>query len=223
MHTVLKHSIMIGCCCGFFWGMFVLTVFAEEAPVAARQAAEQGLSSFLQAIPAQDLAHFNFSDPKELEQATLGEPFLIYTIAPESILMYQANTPVESIIVPTSVWYFPVLINGETRTLLMVDMINGGWKAVGIGSSGIAKQWAAVDTTRCSAAGYTPRFVRIFQAMSDFVVLSHRTAGSKMVPLASAGTALALDKVGEEYAPAVIIPSLQQAVRDNLQASESFK
>ncbi|GAK54927.1 hypothetical protein U27_01758 [Candidatus Vecturithrix granuli] len=147
---------------------------------------------------------------------------MIYTIPPEFILNYQADTPLEDMIAPTSIWCFPVLVNGESCTLLMVDLMDGVWKALGIGSSGIAKQWAAVNRVRYSAEGYTTRFVRIFQATADFVILSHRTAASKMIPLESARATLELDRIGEKYAPSKIIPDLQQTVRENLEASKSF-
>lgn len=222
MQILLKQSIIIGCS-WIFLGIVMAAASAQDVPAAVKQAAEQGVTSFLQAIPAQDLAHFNFSDPTELERATLGEPFLIYTIAPESILAYQAGTPVEDLMAPTSLWYVPVLVNGESRTLLMIDLVGGTWKAVGIGGSGIAKQWSPADREQSVTLGYTPRFVRIFQATADFVVLSHRTSASKMVPLASARTALASSKIGEEYAPSVIIPQLQHVVRENLETSQTFK
>ncbi|GAK54928.1 hypothetical protein U27_01759 [Candidatus Vecturithrix granuli] len=56
MITIMKQSVIFSCCWGIFLGIFAFAVFAEDAPVAVKQAAEQGLPSFLQAIPARTLA-----------------------------------------------------------------------------------------------------------------------------------------------------------------------
>ncbi len=197
--------------------LFAMPVTAEEAMTQAREAAVSGLGAFLDAIPEQDLKHFNFSDPSELALAELGDPFRVYTIPPEAILDYTPGTSIGKIVSPTSLLLFPVISRGETRTLLMVDEVAGEWKAVGIGSSGLAKQWEGVIAAWPSAKGYEHTFIRIFQATADFVLLS-RDQETKMIPLESGRVSLGLPEK-ETFAPSEIIFGLQKPVFDNIEAS----
>jgi hypothetical protein len=190
---------------------------AEEPPAAVKEAAVKGLTSLLPAIVGDSLKHYNFSDPKELDKATLGGPFRVYTITPENILSYSSGVPVERIISPTSVWLFPVIAEGEVRTLLTVDQVDGGWKAVAIGSSGLAKQWASIMQVRPSSEGYDHTFVRVFQATSDIVLVS-RLGETEIIPLESARVSLGLVQ-GGTFSVQDIIISMQKPVLDNLNSS----
>ena len=194
-----------------------IDIFKEELNQ-IREAAVRGLTSLLKAIPIKDLGYYNFSDQKELDQATLENPFRIYTIVPERILNYSPEVSVEEIISPTFVWLFPVISKGETRTLLTVDFMDGEWRAVAIGRSGLARQWASIMELWPSSEGYEHTFVRIFQAKADFVIIS-RLEETKMIPLESGCVSLGIAEA-EVYNPSEIIFKLQKPVRDNIESSQ---
>lgn len=215
IHQKVVFSMLV--MCAMIFSGYVTAVCAEDPPEPAKQAAEAGLALFLKAIPVQYLGYFNFSNPQELEQAILGTPFRMYTIAPQDILNYQAGTPVSQILVPRTVWFFPVVVNGESRTLLEVQLMKGVWQAVGIGNSGTAKLWAIAQKAWHTVEGYESVFVRVFQAQADFVVLTHQ-GDIKMIPLESVQKALDLAQEGA-YNPAEIIVGLQQSVQKNLESS----
>jgi len=190
----------------------------EEELNQVREAAARGLAPLLKAIPARDLAQYNFPDERELDRSTLGNPFRIHTIPPELILNYSPETSLEEIISPTSIWLFPVILEGETRTLLTVDFIDGEWRAVAIGRSGLAKRWASILELWPSSDGYQHTFVRIFQAKADFVILSH-AGGTKITPLESACISLGVSEA-ETYSPSQIMMKLQKPVQDNIESSQ---
>lgn len=209
----------------FFFCFSLAALPAEKpAPPEVLKAAEQGLISFLKAIPAAEREHYGFSATDNLSLAKLEEPFRVFTINPDKILNYKPAIELTSLVSATDLWFFPVSLAGTVRTILTVDKMEGQWQAVAIGSSGLAKQLEEVIQTYPKSAGYSFQFVRIYQARSDFVMLS-RNEISKMVPLESARMALRIEAQKAAFEnlqnPVQIIPKLKPLVRQNLQSDES--
>jgi len=181
---------------------FILIAFAHTSKAseheAATAAASEGLEFWLRAIPKQDLAHYGFSSEEELERAVLGKPFRVHMIHPEQILDYN-DQDLPSVIVPMNndTWLFPVVVDKRYRTLLTVTEINGVFRATGIGSSGLAEQLDAVREEWPRLKADNAKLVRVFQALSDFVVLEDEGEKGKLVPLESA--AVTLNETGEAY------------------------
>jgi hypothetical protein len=165
----------------------------EEAPVEVEKAARHGLLPFLNAIPENELTHYNFSDKEEFNQASLGRPLRVYTIKPEEIINYKNNKSILEIISPTSIWLFPVIFEGEFRVLLTIDFIDNSWIATTIGSSGLAAQLYTVFNKWPSSKAYKHIFVRVFQATSEFIILLH-SGSIEIRPLNSAMISLKLEK-----------------------------
>ena len=172
-------------------------------------AARLGLPKFLKAIPPEEMGHYGFADPAEVQVAELGTPFRLFTISRQQILDDDPATPLETLVLPLAVARFPVVVKGQSRALLYVEMTNGPWRAVGIGSSGIAKLWAAAQAVRPTTAGHANLFVRVFQARADFV-LSTKDGTLEMIRLSSAGTSP--DALQRRHDPAEVIVSLQPSV-----------
>jgi hypothetical protein len=196
------------------------TVISREAPpLEVAQAAAEGLQPFLGAIPSGDLADYGFVSQDEFAQATLGEPLRVYTIAPDKILNYTPGMELVSLVTPTNIWYFPVFCFGEARTLLTVDLMNGKWRAVAIGSFGLARQLERLRSHWPQSDGYEHKFVRVFQAQSDFLLVL-KGASVKLSPLDSAASALGMEKAKDGiyglYEPADLIPKLAPIVEENL-------
>lgn len=216
-----KQGLILCMLIGLFMvlSFFIIPISAEEIPSEVVNAAQQKLHFFLDAIPDQDLEYFNFSDKDEIDQAVIGDPFKVYTIKPEEILNYNPDTSVQGIISQTSKWFVPVISKGETRTFLIVDLIDGEWRAVGIASSGLAKEWASALKTYPSSQGFKHTFLRIYQAASDFILLS-KNGETQMVPMVSGRITLELGE-RKGYSPSDIILGLQEPVRKNLSTYSS--
>ena len=192
---------------------------AQDVPPAAKAAAEKGFRSLLEAIPPDALSHFNFSNTDEMRQAILGEGFRVHTLPPELILSYDGSATIQEMIRPTSMWFFPVISKGQIRTLVTIDMVENEYKAVSIGGSGLSRQWARAQEMRPSSGGYERVFVRVYQAASDFVVISD-TVETKMASL-QAQEEKTLTAGGELtlHDPADVIMGLQGIVRENIDAA----
>jgi hypothetical protein len=192
----------------------VLPLSAQEVPAAVGGAAV-GFRSLLEAIPSSEISNFNFADKEEVKSATLGEGFRVHTIPPELILNYSPGQAIEDMVMPTPIWFFPVLVNGEARTLITVDLLDGQYQAVSLGGRGVAKEWAAASAKWPASAGYQNTFVRIYQATADFVLVSN-VVGTQMAPLQAGETATGMGALGL-YDPSAVIMALQEPVRANLE------
>lgn len=187
---------------------------AEEAPAAVRDAANDGLSAFMPVILHDDIRQYGFRDAKEVEQATLGQSFQIYTITPDKILETDSSESMEEMISATSIWLFPIVVKDEVRTLLTVGRIDTKWEAYEVGGSKLAKLLAVVQDKYPATEGYDLKFIRVFQASADFVLVS-RPGESELVPLESARSSMKSAQ-GITLSPSDLLPRLQDAVRRNL-------
>ncbi len=194
-------------------------VMAEEVPPAVQEAAEEGLPVLLGVIQEKVLHQFNFSSPEELSQATLGTPFQVFTIYPETLLGYDGTKPIQEIISATDYWFFPVIVKGQVRTLLTVTKMGEQWEAAGIGSSGLGNEWVSKVAQYDSSAGYTHKLVRIYQAKADLLFLGG-AEGDKLVPLESARVALESEGDFAPGEPADIIFKLQECVKQAIEGSK---
>jgi len=161
MKTVklLAVSMVIG------WILSVPCVMAnQDAPADVQQAAIQGLQPFLNKIPAISLAEYGFVPGNALDTATLGDPFQLYTITPGALEQYQPSLAVTEILTQTTMWYFPVLIAGQTRAILVVDRLDNQWQAVSLGYAGLAQELGALNRQWKASQGYHPMLIVVFQA-----------------------------------------------------------
>jgi hypothetical protein len=219
----MKVHLTAGGCLSIF--ILCLLVFgrsplmAAEVPPAVEKAATEGLPVFLEALPEDILSQFNFSGPEELDRATLGTPFQVYSIDPQDILDYDAGTPIDSIVYGTDQWLFPVTIDGQVRVLLEVANMKGTYQAVALGSAGLGQQWSNANEQYSSRDGYINTLVRIYQAKADFVLLGG-AGGDKLLPLEAGRIALGGTGEVEPMNPADVISGLQETVKRNI---ETFK
>ena len=148
-----------------FWIFSVPNAIAEpKAPDDVVQAAQQGLMPFLDKIPKNSLDQFGFGQTDSFDAAVLGTPFLVHTITPSALKQYQSGVTVASLLTPTTLWYFPVLIAGQPKAILVVDQISNQWQAVSLGYPSLAREWDTVCKQWPEFQGYHPVLITIFQA-----------------------------------------------------------
>lgn len=208
-----------------FLGVFMIaqSVSATETPPAeVVNAAKEGLSTFLQAIPQQILPQFGFQSAKETEGAELGEGFQIFTIFPDQLLNDDKNlSDLDSLIVPTDLWEFLVLKDNQAKCVLTVDFFKNRWTTVGIGSSGLAVELKKIVESWPTSGGYQHTLIRIYQAKSDFVEISKEETSIGLIPLTSARVAMGmadhnLNPLDLQDSRSVL-SSLIPIIRENLQ------
>jgi hypothetical protein len=156
-----------------------------------------------------------------LDQTTIGAPYRIYTIRPSEIFSYGGEADIFPLLSPTEHWLFPVICSGRARVLLTVALMHGQWKAVDLGGASVAVEIEQIARTWPASQGYQMKFIRVYQASSQFILLT-KDGISSLVPLKGAAIVLGLVKKGEIYqykqmSPAEVLPKLVPVVEAALQ------
>jgi hypothetical protein len=192
----------------------------EEVPPQALAAAREGLPRFLQALPAQELEHYGFGDPRELSRATLGEPFRLYTLDPQDIFDCARGRLASLPERPTNRWLFPVICDARPRTILAVADLDGAWRAIEIGGLSPAPQMQELARQWPAAQGYRLRYIQVYPGGTQFVQVA-KDDMTDFVPLETTARVLGLLGAGEPYdyplvPPDEIAAALEPIVRAGL-------
>lgn len=184
-----------------------------------RRTALNDLPNILQRLPRQEIGNYGFRSPQELNQVSIGIPLEIFTVPPDALMAYS-GTSFGSLLRTTGEWYVPVLVQEEYRVLLTVTQVQNKWCVVGISAAGLAHELGAFNQqlptlfdSAVTQQTEEPKFVRIFQAYSDFMYLSTVTQ-EYLIPFNSARTVLELapDKL---LTPEVVIPLLKVEIHQD--------
>jgi len=189
-------------------------------PPEVLEAAETGLAEFIPQIPLQDIENYGFLSPDEYALTELGEPFKLYTIPPKGIDALALSPGVDNVLKETDHWLVPVMVQGERRVMITVVHSNGIWEAVGLSGAWLAYELDSVYfglENEIRVAGvigdYRIKFVRIFQAASDFLLIQ-ADGQEYFKPLRSAHISLGLPDDHLKH-PVELFPALQIKVKEN--------
>jgi hypothetical protein len=143
--------------------IIVPIVFAQNLtpPDEVIQAANVDFKEYLKnAVTEETKTILGFDSKDDLGKAVLGTPFQIHILTSESINNYVENTPLQSILSRSDMWYFPIVIDNEIKMMLYVGKKNGEWMRAGMGSAGLSRQLQEITTKWSSSDGYTPMLVQ---------------------------------------------------------------
>jgi hypothetical protein len=199
------------------------------APGDVVAAAQSGLPALVQALPADELANYGFANAAEAAQATLGEPYQLYVLTAAALQAYTGSQRLSDLTTPVDQWYFPVLVNGDPRTMLIVAKLEGRWQAVAIGGTALPKNLAlarqalagsgaGAQAAALAAAGATVRYVQVRQASADLLLVSGADA-DYLMPVMAHPEALGVQNL-ELYAAADLAGQLRDRVATNIQREQ---
>jgi hypothetical protein len=109
-------------------GMSLKPARTPEVPSEILEAAETGLPFFLGQIPPGSKESYGFSPGDDLSQAKLGGALRMHTITPAGLEKSAPSGTVSSIVSETSMWCFPILVEGEPKSIFVVDRSGETWK-----------------------------------------------------------------------------------------------
>lgn len=169
----------------WLWIMFVVCLLLPgvaradgAAPVKVQRAAEAGLPEYLAALPEDGLADYGFHSMEEARQATLGQPYRIYILPLSALTSDLSEQSLVSRLQLTDMWLYPVLVEEEPHTMLLVDRMPDGYRAVQLGNTVLPPMLATWEARLPGQAeqrnlgSYEVRFVRMPQAYSDFLLVT---------------------------------------------------
>lgn len=198
-----------------------LCIAGSSPPDDVKRAAVDGLKAFVKDGRMGKLRQLGFDTQADIDYSALGKGFQIFTIPPDRLLNGSAPQDIQTLAIPTNQWQFQIVTGDKAKALLTVDIVNGVWTTVSIGSSGLAQQLAGFLASWPPASGYDFRLIRVYQAKSDFIELSKGGKVLGIVPLTSllaatsGGSATAYDPRSLRD-PNEVLSNLRPVVKRNL-------
>ncbi|UTH72716.1 hypothetical protein [Chromobacterium sp. IIBBL 290-4] len=193
---------------------------------AAANAARKGLAEFSKQVLSNkngnlpDGFPLDVASASELAAARVGYGFPVYSVNPQKLM--AADADISRLMTPTGSWRFIIYSGSKPIGLVTVEQVRGQWQAIAYGAIGLARNVEALQTAYGNAGRSNTRFLRVFQAQSDFLEVMPEQGGKpQFAALASAYESLLLKRQsGEPVAPlmdgAALMEPLRAAVRSNL-------
>ena len=165
IHLVVYWSL----CCLSFVSVATGSAESDDPPTNVIAAAKTGLPVFLGSVPSESAALYGFSQNANLSAAELGAPILLRAITPTAMQVEAAPQSVAPLISDTETWFFPVLLDSQTKAMLVVARQEGKWQAVSLGYAPLAAEWNWVRKQWPVERGFHPQLLAAFQAKRFYV------------------------------------------------------
>jgi hypothetical protein len=133
-------------------------------PQEVLEAAQAGLPFFLGKIPPGSQELYGFASTDDLSAARLGAPLQMLMITPSAIDRSSSGTTVSSLVSETSMWFFPIRDESESKAMLVVDRDGGTWKAVSFGYAGLGHELNELSAQWPDSKGFHPELIAVFAA-----------------------------------------------------------
>jgi hypothetical protein len=192
----------------------------------AAAAAARGFAEFVQ---NQVQAHagtlpagfpLDVADVQDLKDARIAYGFPVYTVDPKDIVAGRSDF--SAMAKPTGVWRFLVSRDNRPIGLATVEKLNGAWQTIAYGGAGLSKDVDALMQFHGNADHSNLRFIRVFQAQSDFLeVASANGAAPRFAPLQSARESLLLQQRAKKTGSAA--DNAANGLMDASQFAESLR
>lgn len=153
------------------------------------RATSQQLVEYLSDIPLDHLDEFGFDNTDDLNAATLGAPYEMYSLSPEGQISALGY------------WRIPVRIDDEFRAVVSVKLAPDGYRIFEMGAAELATELDALEAASNPTTIVRRCLLRSYKKEADFVAfntdLLDRKAGADITfhPLKSAKTAMATVRV----------------------------
>jgi hypothetical protein len=147
----------------------VLSIFACNIALGQEplyDVAEKGLITYWKNIPDGLKDKYGFAATDSLKDVHLEEPFNLYQITQASLNNYKEGDSTESLLSKTELWYFPLSVNDEIKSVIVVDKVGNDFRAVSFGYSRLAREINAIKHKWPASNGYRFHLVVAFQANS---------------------------------------------------------
>jgi hypothetical protein len=156
---------------------------------------------------------------QDLKAASISYGFPVYTIDPPDLLAGRGN--MRSMAKPVNQWRFVIALNGRAIGLATVEKNNGRYETVAYGAAILAKDLDAAASQHGNADKSNLRFLRIYQARSDFLEVDSLDGRGRFAPLHSARESLSLRKQSGAKGSDLLdetelVQPLRSAVRQNM-------
>lgn len=144
---------------------------------------------------------------QELKHAKIAYGFAVHTIDPADLLAGRSN--LRAMAKPVNQWRFVITINERPVGMATVERVQGRMETVAYGAAVLAKDLDFAAKQHGNADKSNLRFLRIYQARSDFLEVDSADGRGRFAPLHSARESLSL-KQGAHAMSASATPLLDE-------------
>jgi len=140
----------------------------------AQAAATESLSTFRQLVNAQNYKELGFESPEEVANATLG----VLVVSLNQLRQYEPGSDPNRLLTDFNQIHYPVVVGDQVRSAILVDQVNGKWKAGTFGATNLAK---LIATARKGTQTSNPSQDVVVEVPSlGLYFLGHRTEDNKL-------------------------------------------
>lgn len=130
------------------------------------------------------------SDLQDLKEAVISYGFPVYTVDPAELI--AGRNTMQGMAKATAQWRFVITLHDRPIGMATVERNNGKYETVEYGASVLSKDVDAMAGFHGNAEKSNLRFVRIYQARSDFLEVVGQDGRARFAPLHSARESLML-------------------------------
>ena len=121
---------------------------------------------------------------QDLKQATVSYGFPVYTVDPAELI--AGRSTLKAMAKPVNQWRFVITLKDQPIGLATVEKNKGKYETVSYGAAVLAKDLDAAARQHGNADKSNLRFLRIYQARSDFLEVDSADGRGRFAPLHSA-------------------------------------
>lgn len=137
------------------------------------------------------------NDVQDLKDAKIAYGFPVYSLPPQDVMNGRGD--LRSMAKATGEWRFVITLNDAPIGLATLRQNNGRWGVTSYGGAVLAKDVDAAIAVHGNSTRSNLRFIRVYQAMSDFLeVVSSTDTRARFAPLQSARQTLLLQQRSEK-------------------------
>lgn len=185
----------------------------EQKPVTqpdAQAAATRALEPLRKLVTADNFRDMGFEGPAEAASAALGDPIRVQIVRLDALRQYEAGADPGPLLTDASRVIYPVTVNSQVKSSIIVEGSAGQWKATSYGGPHLVRQMARYRTDVNARLKPAPDSLSVVHvAALNLYFLGYRVDGRLMLtPLEShatykleAGASLPADQVFATLVP----------------------
>jgi len=159
--------------------LLTATAIAQPPPGQLERGASESLAAFKALVTArQNYKEMGFESMSELDRMTPGIPMQVFMVPLDRLQGYQSGMAPEPLLVDTKHALYPILVDAQARSSIMMSEVQGSWKAVSFGSPRMIRMLSAARAGVASGAGIPLSSVFLIEIPAlNLYLLGYQAAG----------------------------------------------